>query len=503
MGWRRCGLAFILGAFATLALPPTYLFPLLFLVFPPLVWLLNGAPRKLSAFAVGWWFGFGFFGIGLYWIGNALLVFASKFAWLLPFASAGLPAFLAIFCGVATLLAWFAKGTFRRAVSLALAWVASEWLRGHILTGFPWNLIGYAWAGNEGLVQISALVGIYGVSLAVVLSACIPAALADGRKPLRIVALAITLPLLIWVGGTARLSFAQAATYVNGVGLRIVQSDIPQREKWAPAYQERNLRQFLELSHENRPNWVTHVIWPETAATFFLSVNPNLRRTLSAIVPSGGLLITGVPRRLDNGRQVANAMVALNEKGESVAHYDKFHLVPFGEYVPLANLLPIDKITHGKQGFTPGPGTKTISILGLPSFSPLICYEVIFPGHVTDKSQRPAWLLNLTNDAWYGISVGPHQHLAQARVRAVEEGLPMIRAAYSGISAIIDPHGRILQQRPLNYAGFIDTRLPKEIAVTPYASWGDVPFHIILLLTAATIIFIPHNNQKAKKIEII
>ena len=164
-------MALILGAFATLALPPTYLFPLLFLVFPPLVWLLNGASRKLSAFAVGWWFGFGFFGIGLYWIGNALLVFASKFAWLLPFASAGLPAFLAIFCGVATLLAWFAKGTFRRAVSLALAWVASEWLRGHILTGFPWNLIGYAWAGNEGLVQISALVGIYGVSLAVVLSA--------------------------------------------------------------------------------------------------------------------------------------------------------------------------------------------------------------------------------------------------------------------------------------------------------------------------------------------
>ena len=352
-------------------------------------------------------------------------------------------------------------------------------------------------------MQISALVGIYGVSLAVVLSACIPAALADGRKPLRIVALAITLPLLIWVGGTARLSFAQAATYVNGVGLRIVQSDIPQRKKWAPAYQEDNLRQFLELSHQNRPNWITHVIWPETAATFFPSAKPNLRRALSAIIPSRGLLITGVPRRVDDSRQVANAMVALNEEGQSVAHYDKFHLVPFGEYVQLASLLPIYKITHGKQGFTPGPGTKTISILGLPSFSPLICYEVIFPGHVTDKSQRPAWLLNLTNDAWYGISVGPHQHLAQARVRAVEEGLPMIRAAYSGISAIIDPHGRILQQRPLNYAGFIDTRLPKEIAVTPYASWGDVPFHIILLLTAATLIFIPHNNQKAKKIEII
>ena len=503
MGWRRYGLAFILGVFATLALPPTYVFPLLFLVFPPLVWLLNGAPHKQSAFAVGWWFGFGFFSFGLYWIGNALLVFASNFAWLLPFVSAGLPAFLAIFCGVATLLAWFTKGNFRRAVGLSLAWVAGEWLRGHILTGFPWNLIGYAWAGNEGLIQISALLGIYGVSLAAVFSACIPAALADSRKPLRIMALAITLPLLIWVGGTARLSFAQATTYVKDVGLRIVQSDIPQREKWATAYQEGNLRKFLKLSHKNRPNWVTHVIWPETAATFFPSANPNLRRALSAIIPSGGLLITGAPRRVNDSRQVANAMVALNEKGQIIAHYDKFHLVPFGEYVPLANLLPIDKITHGKKGFTPGPGIQTISIFGLPSFSPLICYEVIFPGHVTDKTQRPAWLLNLTNDAWYGLSAGPHQHLAQARVRAVEEGLPMIRAAYTGISAIIDPHGRILQQQPLNYAGFIDTRLPKDITATPYASWGDIPFHAILLITTAALVLIPHNKQKPKKFEIM
>lgn len=498
-GWRRYGLAFVLGAVTTLALPPIYLFPLLFLVFPPLVWLLNGAPRKRSAFAVGWWFGFGFFAFGLYWIGNALLVFSDKFAWLLPFASAGLPAFLAIFCGAATLIAWFAQGTLHRAVGLALAWVASEWLRGHILTGFPWNLIGYAWAGNDGLIQGSALVGIYGVSLAAMLTACLPAAMAESRKPRLIGAAALALPLLIWAGGTARLSVAPETAYVDGVGLRIVQSNIPQREKWAAAHQERNLRLFLDLSRANRPDWVTQVIWPETAATFFPSANPSLRRALSAVVPPGGLLITGAPRRVDDSRRVANAMIALNETGRIVAHYDKFHLVPFGEYVPLANILPIEKITHGKRGFTPGPGVRTLAIAGLPAFSPLICYEVIFPGHVADGSRRPAWLLNLTNDAWYGLSAGPHQHLAQARVRAVEEGLPLIRAAYTGISAIVDPYGRILQQRPLNDAGAIDTRLPREIAAPPYAIWGDIPFGVILLLSIVILFVVPGNNRKPKE----
>ena len=497
-GWRRHGAAFLLGALATLALPPVSLFPLLFLVFPPLVWLLNGATRKRSAFATGWWFGFGFFVFGLYWIGNALLVFAAKFAWLLPFASAGLPAFLALFCGAATLIAWFAHGSLRRAIALALAWVALEWLRGHILTGFPWNLIGYAWADNGGLVQFSALVGIYGVSFAAVLSACLPAALADNRNQKRIATVAIALPLLIWAGGTVRLSTVPDTAYVDGVGLRIVQSDIPQKEKWADAHQERNLRQFLELSHKNRPNWITHVIWPETAATFFPSARPGLRRALAAVVPAGGLLLTGAPRRVDDSRRVANAMVALNETGRIVAHYDKFHLVPFGEYVPLAKLLPIEKITHGKRGFTPGPGVRTLTLPDLPPFSPLICYEVIFPGQVSAPSRRPAWLLNLTNDAWYGVSAGPHQHLAQARVRAVEEGLPLIRAAYTGISAVIDPYGRILHTRALNDAGVIDTRLPRGIAATPYTGWGDIAFSIILLLSLAILLLISRNKIYSK-----
>lgn len=498
-GWRRYGLAFLLGAVATLALPPVYLFPLLFLVFPSLVWMLSGASSKRAAFAIGWWFGFGFFVFGLYWIGNALLVFSAKFAWLLPFASAGLPAFLAFFCATATLAAWFARGNLNRAVVLALAWVAGEWLRGHVLTGFPWNLLGYAWTGSDGMAQFAALVGIYGVSLAVVLSACLPAAIANAPKPWRIALMTVAMPLLVWAGGSVRLSLAEETAYVERVGLRIVQSNIPQREKWVRGFQERNLRLFLDLSRKERPDWITHVIWPETAATFFMEAQPNLRRALAAAVPSEGLLVTGAPRRIDNSAQIANALLALDGEGRIVAHYDKFHLVPFGEYVPLADFLPIDKITHGKRGFTPGSGVRTVSVDGLPAFSPLICYEIIFPGRVADRSRRPYWLLNLTNDAWYGVSAGPHQHLAQARVRAVEEGLPLVRAAYTGISAIIDPYGRVLQQRGLNEAGFIDTRLPEAIAATLYANWGDLPFGMLLLALCVILFLNTRNNKKPKE----
>lgn len=498
-GWRRNGTAFLLGALATLALAPIYLFPLLFVVFPPLIWMLDGAARKRTAFAIGWWFGFGFFGFGLYWIGNALLVFSAKFAWLLPFAGAGLPAFLAFFCGGATLIAWFARGHLHRAILLALAWVAGEWLRGHILTGFPWNLIGYAWAGNEGLIQFAALVGIYGVSLAAVLSGCLPAALAGSRRPVRIIAATVAVPLAIWIGGTIRLGVVPEVAYVDGVGLRIVQSNIPQREKWAPAHQARNIRLFMGLSRQDRPDWITHVIWPETAATFYMGANPDLRRAVAAAVPPGGLLLTGAPRQTGKDKRVANAMLALDETGSIKAHYDKFHLVPFGEYVPLADILPIDKITHGKRGFTPGPGVQTLSLPGLPAFSPLICYEVIFPGRVADPSQRPAWLLNLTNDAWYGRSAGPHQHLAQARVRAVEEGLPLIRAAYAGMSAIIDPYGHISQRLALEEAGVIDTRLPQSIDPPPYANWGDLPFGVIFLLLIIILLLLERNNIQHKE----
>ena len=499
-GWRRYGLAFLLGGVATLALPPVYAFPLLFAVFPPLLWMLEATKRKRESFAVGWWFGFGYFIFGLYWIGNALLVFAAKFAWMLPFASAGLPAFLAVFCGTATLAARYAHSPLGRAILFAVAWTAVEWIRGHALTGFPWNLIGYAWAGSDGMIQLAALVGIYGVGFAVVLSACLPAALATASGPRRIAIAALAIPVVAWTGGTARLATVDGVRYVDGVGLRIVQSDIPQREKWAREFQERNLRQFLDLSLRDRPDWVTHVIWPETAATFFLDDDPGRRRTLAAAAPPDGLLLTGAPRRVARRGGVANAMLAIADSGRIVARYDKFHLVPFGEYVPFAGILPIDKITHGRTGFTPGYGVQSLALPGLPVLSPLICYEVIFPGEVALASARPEWLLNLTNDAWYGVSAGPHQHLAQARVRAVEEGLPLVRAAYTGISAVVDPYGRVLASRGLYEAGWIDSRLPRALAEQPlYVEFGEFSLLATLLLSIVILLLAERNFHQLKE----
>jgi len=272
------------------------------------------------------------------------------------------------------------------------------------------------------MLQSTAVFGIYGVSLLVVLSACLPA-LSAGRRRAPALAIAVALPLLAWAGGAARLALAPPVEFQAGVGLRIVQSDIPQREKWARRYQDRNLKQFLDLSIADRPDWITHVIWPETAATFFVSDNPIRRRVLATVAPESGLLITGGPRRERDPQRIMNSLYAIDGAGTVVATFDKFHLVPFGEYVPLARYLPIEMLTGGKTGFTPGPGPRTLRLAGLPAVGPLICYEVIFPGAVTAPGDRPQWLLNLTNDAWYGVSAGPYQHLAHARVRATEEGV--------------------------------------------------------------------------------
>lgn len=486
-GWRRYASAFCLGSVLTLTLPPVYLFPLNFLIFPVLLWMLAGAATRRSAFLTGWWFGFGFFVIGLYWIANALLVFAAKFAWMLPFVVFGLPAVLAIYTGLAALVAWKGRNHLERALLFALAWSCAEWLRGHLLTGLPWNLIGYGWTGSDAMLQLASVIGAYGVGLFVIVTACLPAAMADpsGRRRWVAPAVALVVPLVVWIAGGARL--ADATDTGAGAGIRIVQSSIPQTEKWAPEHQQRNLQQFLDLSRRDRPDWVSHVIWPETAATFFLSNAPELRRLLATVVPPGGLLLTGAPRYEDNPYRLMNAMIVIDAAGQIIGHYDKFHLVPFGEYVPLSQYLPLPKLTAGGTGFTPGPGPRTLRLPGLPPVGPLICYEVIFPGHVVAPEDRPAWLLNLTNDAWYGKSSGPHQHLAQARVRAAEEGLPMIRAAYSGISAVIDPYGRIVQRLGLGQAGTIDARLPSGIqGTTIYTQHGGALYAGLLFCVLAT-----------------
>lgn len=497
-GWRRYACSAALGTIATLALPPVYLLPALYIAFTGLVWLLPAGLKSRTAFLTGWWFGMGYFVAGLYWIGFAPVTFSMSLIWVVPFAAVGLPILLSVFHGLATLAATrIGGGHLARALAIGLAWGLTEWLRGEVLTGFPWNLAGYAWTGSNALAQTAALMGMYGVTLVAVIAAGMPAALAENSLRRRWIALAVAilLPVAGWSGGMIRLASAPApgTDTVPDVGLRLVQANIPQAEKWARLHQQRNLDLHRTLSIADRPDWVTHVIWPETAATFDPTRSEAGRRAIAAVVPAGGLLLTGAPRRADRPRRAWNAMVAIDGNGDVTATYDKFHLVPFGEYMPMRWLLPFDKITPGAIDFSPGPGPRTLRLAGLPPVSPLICYEVIFPGEVTDPGDRPAWMLNLTNDAWYGLTAGPHQHLAIARIRAVEEGMPLVRSANTGISAAFDAYGREIARLGLGKQGFLDLRLPTATTTTPYSRYGELVLSVIIILALLPLLLCRRN----------
>ncbi len=496
-GWRRCAGALALGALGALALPPVHAVPLLIASLVGLLWLSVGAKPVRGAFFLGWWFGFGHFLVGVQWMANAFLTDVERFGWMIPFAVGGLAAVLAVFPALA--LAATAASRFRgaaRVVLFAAAWVFFEWLRGWIFTGFPWALVAHAWAFSDAAMQVAALGGGWSLSFLTILAAAMPATLATAGAPAGTKARGAVACVLVswaaiavlWAGGAARLAGAEPPD-VPGVTLRLVQAAIDPRQKAAADMREVDLERHLALTTDT-PGFanVTHVVWPETAVRYLVERSPDLRRALGAAAPPGGALITGAPRAepLDGDiERVWNSMVALDSAGRILATYDKFHLVPFGEYVPYGRFLPfLRKLTPGSMDFSAGPGPRTLRLPGLPPASPLICYEIVFPGRVVDRSDRPAWLLNLTNDAWFGTSSGPYQHFASARFRAVEEGLPLVRAANTGISAVVDAFGRVRGQIALGASGVLDSPLPGALpGLTPYARLGN--WTLVILLTVA------------------
>ncbi len=484
-GWRRALAALALGIAATAALPPWGAVPLLVPAFTGLVWLIDGSARarrpSLAAALAGWWFGVGHFTTGLYWISQAMLVDAASHAWLIPIAMAALGMGLGLFSALAAWLTYMAvsRGWVAgagRVLAFAGAWTLVEWLRGWVFTGLPWHVAGYAWSAVEAMLQPAALFGVWGLTLLTVAACAMPAALADGRRARLAVMGAALAVAAAWVGGALRLATAPDGGNVPGVRLRLVQASIPQRLKWVPELRAQHLQTYIALSNqpaaagEAPPNFV---IWPETAVPYFLNEDGAARLAVSRAVPPGGALITGT-MRTDGQGTFWNSLVAIDDAANVTGLYDKAHLVPFGEYVPLRGILPLDRLTPGQGDFTPGPGRATLRLPGLPAFSPLICYEAIFPARVVMRSGRPAWMLNLTNDAWFGTGAGPRQHLAIARLRAVEEGLPLVRAAGTGISAVIDAHGRIVARLEIGVAGVLDAGLPRALdGTTPYGRFGD------------------------------
>jgi apolipoprotein N-acyltransferase len=517
-GWKRAAIALVAGALSSLAMAPFNAWPLLFLTFPVMVWLIDGAGagslRGIPAAAMaGWWFGLGYFVPGLYWIGYAFLVDASTFAWLMPFAVLGLPAYLALFTAFGFALArlvWTRDAS--RVIALAASLTIAEWLRGHVLSGFPWNAFGYALTEPLALAQTASLIGLWGLTFLSVAIFASPAVLIDGssrgRRPWIAPAMALGLLVAMGIFGGVRLSLRPTTTVAN-VKLRIMQPNLQQDVRFNYSAKAEVMQKYLTLSDRASGPQSTGVrdasilIWPESAFPFFLTREADAMAQIADLLPKGTVLITGSVRAPDlpPGAHITrayNSIYVIDHDGSVLSVYDKLHLVPFGEYLPFQDWmekLGFVQLTKVQGGFIAGTRRRTMEIPNAPRALPLICYEAIFPGNVASSDDRPGWIVNLTNDGWFGISTGPYQHLQQARLRAIEEGLPVVRAANTGISAVIDPLGRIVARLGLGVEGVLDSALPSAIAPTTYARNGDIPAAIIV---AAALLFVIRRRAMKK-----
>ena len=502
-GWKRAGIALLAGALSSLAMAPFNAWPILFVTLPVAVWQIDGAGagqwRGVPAAALtGWWFGLGYFVPGLYWIGYAFLVDADTFAWLLPFAILGLPAYLALFTALGFGLArlfWTRDAS--RVIALAASLTMSEWLRGHTLTGFPWNTLGYALTEPLALAQTASLIGLWGLTFLAVAIFASAAVLIDGtsrgRKPWIAPVLALVLLLAMTVFGAIRLS-QQPTVLLANTKLRIMQPNLQQDARFNYSAKAEVMKKYLTLSDRASGPQSTGVrdvnilIWPESAFPFFLTREADAMAEIADLLPKGTVLITGSVRAPDvpPGTRITrayNSVYVIDHDGNVLSVYDKLHLVPFGEFLPFQDLMEkigFEQLTRVQGGFIPGTRRHSMDVPNAPRMLPLICYEAIFPGNVVDRNDRPGWIVNLTNDGWFGISTGPYQHLQQARLRAIEQGLPLVRAANTGISAVIDPMGRVVAELGLGLEGVLDSGLPAAIPPTPFARAGDVPITIIL-----------------------
>lgn len=507
-GWARRAIAFAAGACGALALPPFDFAPAMAVPLTAAVWLIDGAAAQGTRFAfapiraaaaAGWWLGFGYFLASLWWLGAAMLVEADQFAWAIPLAVIGLPAALALFPALGFALArllWSPESL--RVFALAAGLGASEWLRGHVLTGFPWNDFGMALAQAGPFGQAASLIGLPGLDLLAIVIFAAPATIVDRRPGQRFLSNAAAWTaaiLLVTFSAYGALRLATNPTeYLDDVKLRLMQPNLPQDAKFRPENGQEILRRYLALSDRatgpgrTGVSDVTHLIWPESAFPYVLSREPQALASIARAL-QGKILITGAARiEADGGGKrgkIFNSIEVL--QGDRVlAFYDKMHLVPFGEYLPLEGLLRPLGVSHLVPGtWDQGQGPRALVAPGLPAISPLICYEAIFPGEAAPKDKagrRPQLLLNLTNDGWFGRTTGPYQHFAQARLRAIEEGLPLVRVANTGISSIVDAYGRVLDQLPLGEEGIIDGRLPKAAPDTLFSHWGRASFAILWLL---------------------
>lgn len=461
-GKRRGALALGLGAVAALGQAPLGFWWATLAAIAALVWLLDRLPDRRGAFLTGWLAGAGYFGLSLNWIIEPFLIDIARHGWMAPFAVVLLAAGLGLFWGAAAVLARFAKVT---VLGFVVAFVALEWLRGVIFTGFPWAMLGHVWIGTP-LDQLAALGGPSLLSLVTVLAAALPVL---WRWP----GAAGSVCLLVASLGFGLWRLAQPLPEPGALTLRLVQPNAEQSAKWEAARAQEFFDRLLTLTARGGPADLT--IWPETAVPYMLEYSPEVADMVVAV--SGGRPVALGIQREEAGR-FYNSLRVLAGEGEQIAYYDKAHLVPFGEYIPFGDLaydwfgLRAFAAQAGNT-YSAGPGPQVLDLGRFGKVLPLICYEAIFPRFVNAMPERADWMLQITNDAWFGIWTGPFQHFDQARLRAVEQGLPLIRVANTGVTAVVDAHGRVVEDLPFGVIAALDTRIPGALPPTPYARWGD------------------------------
>ena len=526
-GARRSLIAFFAGLIGSTALPPLNFYPALAVTMSIAVWIIDGcvagsasalrpvASAIKSVAIAGWWLGFGYFLGGLWWVGAPFLVEADKFAWALPLGVVGLPAGLALFTALGCIVSWALwSGRGGRIFALAVGLGMSEWLRSSILTGFPWNNFGMALGANIYLAQFASIIGLHGLTFIAIAVAAAPATLIDTRQGAAVEpspglhyapTLLAGLTVVLLAGfGVARVNTI-TTEFTPGIQLRLMQPNVPQDEKFRPDRGMQILERYLKLSDSSSSPQsagiasATHLFWPESPFPFILSRTPEALARIGKFLPRGTVLITGAARmERDDSRtrgvaaspaKYYNSIQVIEAEGVISQSYDKIRLVPFGEFLPFENLLRkanLDQFVHVPGGFQPGRNQRVLRIQRIGLTTPLICYEAIFPGAITSRKgdgEPIKLLVNVTNDGWFGVTSGPYQHLFQARLRAIETGVPMVRVANTGISAAIDPVGRIMKSLPLGAEGVIDTGLPIALPTTIFSRYGTAaPGGVALLI---------------------
>ncbi|WP_333815978.1 apolipoprotein N-acyltransferase [Tabrizicola sp.] len=468
-GWRGAALAAGLGAMAALGQEPWGLWGATLAALAALVWLLDRMPDARAAFWTGLLAGAGYFALALSWIVEPFLIDTAATGWMAPFAVVGLSFGLALFWAAAAVLA---RRFPNPALGFVVAFVALEWLRGVVFTGFPWAMLGHVWIGTP-VDQLAALGGPSLLSLVTLLAAALPALWRWKGAAGSALILAAAFGFGLW-----RLD--QPLPEPRPGSLRLVQPNAEQSAKWEAARAQEFLDRLLMLTAKDGPADLT--IWPETAVPYMLEYAPEVAGMITAA--SGGRPVAAGIQR-EEGERFYNSLRVLEGEGVETARYDKAHLVPFGEYIPFGDLayawfgLKAFAAQAGNT-YSAGPGPRVLDLGPFGKVLPLICYEAIFPRDVNAVPTRPDWMLQITNDAWFGIRTGPFQHFAQARLRAIEQGLPLIRVANTGVTAVVDAHGRVVQELPFGTMAALDTQVPGALPPTPWSRWGDGPLALLL-----------------------